>query len=323
MTDETPLLDTLGRRFEAQARRIAARRLPVYPWARPLGVLLDHLTSLPAPFEGRFERTESPLAGAELDIRRPGEHAAWDLPTIYAAPTVGRPLPATESPPASGKPDSRRPGERAAWDLPAIYAAPAVGRPLSADLQERLREVAGRGAEALRVHDDAVADATARAHQADAVTVGPDVFFRQGQFRPHEPRGFGLLVHEATHVLGLLRPGAAWRRATSTGVQEEEEAALAQERAAVSRLGPTVGQGRVETGRLSRPPTQSAPPAAPGAATRATPLAAPALRPMTAEADRDVSVPAPAPAPVDLQALRQGLVQDLMRQLRAEFERGG
>jgi hypothetical protein len=42
---------------------------------------------------------------------------------------------------------------------------------------------------------------------------------------------------------------------------------------------------------------------------------------MMAAADRDVS--APAPAPVDLEALRRDMVDDLMRQLRIESERGG
>jgi hypothetical protein len=161
----------------------------------------------------------------------------------------------------------------------------------------------------------------ARVHRADAVTVGPDVFFRQGQFRPREPRGFGLLVHEATHVLELLRPGATWRRATGGGVHKEEETALARERAAVSRLALAGGHGRMETGPLSRPPAQPAARAEPAVATWSAPPASPVLRPMTAAADRDVS--APAPASVDLETLRRDLVDDLMRQLRTEFERGG
>jgi hypothetical protein len=41
--------------------------------------------------------------------------------------------------------------------------------------------------------------------------------------------------------------------------------------------------------------------------------------PMRAPADRDSAAPAPAP---DLEHLRRSLVEDLMRRLRAEFERG-
>jgi len=318
MTDEPPSIDTLGRHLDDQARRIAARRLPVYPWARPFEVLFDHLTSLPALLDGRFERRESALAGAEPDIGRPGKRGASPgetdargLPAIYASQAEGRPLP-SNVPAVAGQRDD--PADR-----------PAEGRPLPSDVQGRLREVTGRGAEALRVHDDAAADAVARAHRADAVTVGPDVFFRQGQFQPREPRGFGLLVHEATHVLELLQPGAAWRRATGDGVHQEEAAALAQERAAVAGSAPAVagsapavGKGRVEAGNLAHPLPQ---PAAPGAAPRSAPPASPALRPMTAAADRDMS--APPPAPMDLEALRRSLVDDLMRQLRTEFERGG
>ena len=41
-----------------------------------------------------------------------------------------------------------------------------------------MREVAGPGADVMRVHADARADAIARAHAADAVTLGADVYFR-------------------------------------------------------------------------------------------------------------------------------------------------
>ena len=61
MEDTVYPIRTLGERLDEQARRIAARRLPAYLWARPLARLLDHLTSLPAPVGGRFERIEAPV----------------------------------------------------------------------------------------------------------------------------------------------------------------------------------------------------------------------------------------------------------------------
>ncbi|MBV8995040.1 MAG: DUF4157 domain-containing protein, partial [Pseudonocardiales bacterium] len=83
-----------------------------------------------------------------------------------------------------------------------------AGRALPSDVAERLRTHVGPAAAAMRVHDGEHADAVAGRHSADAVTVGADVFFRSGRYRPREPRGFGLLVHEATHVVERLQCGA-------------------------------------------------------------------------------------------------------------------
>jgi hypothetical protein len=292
-----PLIDTLGQQLDDQARRIAAHRLPQFPWARPLAALLDHLTSFPAPLEDRFRRTEAPLYGEDLAARRPGGEVEPGIPAIYRA---------------------------------------ADGRPLPFDVQARLREVTGPGVEAVRVHDDAAAGETARAHRADAVAVGSDVFFGEGQFRPREPRGFALLAHETTHVLELLRPGVSWRRATQGGVQEEEKRALGRERALVS---PPLAGARWDHAPASggllpmrgqpasspeRPPGVSPAGVPHGLAAAITP-ASPALHPMAAANERDLSPGGQAAAPpsVDLDVLRRSLVQDLMRQLRAEFERGG
>ena len=45
-----------------------------------------------------------------------------------------------------------------------------------------------------------------------------------------------------------------------------------------------------------------------------------AAAPMRAEVDRAEDI---VPEPVDLEALRQGLIDDVMHRLRTDFERGG
>lgn len=50
------------------------------------------------------------------------------------------------------------------------------------------------------VHDDAAADRTAGMLGARAVTVGPHVFFRRGQYAPHTIGGRALIAHELAHV---------------------------------------------------------------------------------------------------------------------------
>ena len=156
----------------------------------------------------------------------------------------------------------------------------------------------------MRVHGDARADAIARAHAADAVTLGADVYFRQGRLTPDDRRGEALLAHEASHVsasLGLPdAPGAP------PGGAGQEALALARERAVLA------GSPGDPVPVPLRPAVQSGPVAQ---AARPQPAA------MRAAADRDTSGEA-APG-VDLEALRRSVVDDLMRRLKTEFERGG
>jgi len=190
------------------------------------------------------------------------------------------------------------------------------GISLPSGVQESLRGIVGGGVEAVRVHDDRQADQIARSHHAKAVTMGSDVFFREGILRPQEPRGLALLAHEATHVVQALRPGAAWRRATLGGVQEEETEALGSERAVLNArrnfepaLDSPSGGARLNGGRSLRLPAQS-----------------PVARPMKSDAD---AVP-PAASPKEmpsaatggLEEMRRTLFRDLLSHIRTEFERG-
>jgi hypothetical protein len=237
-----------------------------------------------------------------------------------------------------------------AWpDQAHEWRAPAgsPGRPLPSDVVTRLRAAVGPGVEAMRVHDDDAADEMARAHRADAVTVGSDVFFRQGQLNPREPRGFGLLVHEATHVVERSRPGASWHGATTSGARAEENLALAREAAVLPGAGPAPEDSHVPHSPHMPVPSVTQYPAAPLGALAGAPPAAPAaplLPPVAAPfvpsvapaggappaavpvARAAIDRPAsgvPVPAGVDVEALRGRIMRDLMRQLRDEFERGG
>ncbi|WP_405542689.1 DUF4157 domain-containing protein [Streptomyces goshikiensis] len=320
-------LPTLGERLDAQGRGLAARLLTPLPWAGPLRVFVDHAAGL-VVCAGRFERVESapdrpvPLV-AERSANR-SRPAASGLPGAAgreaAVPPAGPDAGLT--PGRSPAPPPRPPS--AAPDGPRGDVLPAATR-------ARLRGAVGPAADALRVHQDEPADALARARRADAVTVGRDVYFRRGRLRPQEERGFGLLVHEATHVLALMRPGAAWHRATGAGARAEEAEALAAERAAAPGAFPQTGSPlpgpSARSGAVpARPPGSAAvaPAAAPAVAPApAPPSASAAARAMAAPADREAAGAAPAPPPVDVQALRRELIDDVMRRLRDESERGG
>jgi hypothetical protein len=53
----------------------------------------------------------------------------------------------------------------------------------------------------VRVHNDGTADALARSVSARAFTVGSDLYFASGEYRPGSSDGDHLLAHELTHVV--------------------------------------------------------------------------------------------------------------------------
>lgn len=304
---------TLGARLDALGRQVAARHLVTYSWAPGVAPVLGHAAQLTELLQGRFERDETQQA-------RP-------LATGPGAVGDGRRGTAPAEPP---RPAERSPGEPA--------ETTETPRQLPADVRARLRDTVGHGADLMRVHTGPRADLFARAQRADAVTEVADVYLRDGQLSPDEPAGFALLAHEAAHISALLDPAKFARRAADGGVAAEEEMALGAERAA--RLAPAPpgrAHGRIIPSHaqpvplpavVPRPRGASAIPAAAGQAPaqssahagHAAPAAASATaRPVRAAQDRDLA----QPAPFDVEGLRRGLINDLMRQLRTEFERGG
>lgn len=76
----------------------------------------------------------------------------------------------------------------------------------------------------LRVHTDTEADRLAAALDADAVTVGADIFFRTGRYAPERAAGQWLLAHEVAHARQQATPRtraslggsvAAWEHAAN------------------------------------------------------------------------------------------------------------
>jgi hypothetical protein len=188
----------------------------------------------------------------------------------------------------------------------------APGRPLPAETRDRLRPLLGAEVDAVRVHDGKLADAVAHEHRADAVTVGRDVYFRRGLFQPGEPAGLALLAHEATHVVEALRPGAAWKRATATGMEQEERKALGRERDLRARRSPAPEPLEM---RPDPPVNRGRPAAQPSAQS-------PATHPMKADIGRSLdAITAGAPGG-GMDDMRRTLFRDLLSHIRTEFERG-
>jgi hypothetical protein len=179
-------------------------------------------------------------------------------------------------------------------------------------VRERLRSQVGPAADWVRVHNDEPAHRLAREYDADAVSVGNDVYFARGRYQPHDSLGFGLLAHEAVHVEHAMRPDAPWRSTGASALAAEEASAFAVERAA--RRGIPADARH----RLVPPPATGTkvPPVAPAMSTSAV------QRPVAAASDRGIDA-LPSSSPLDMEALRQTLMRDLMSQIRADMERGG
>ncbi len=83
------------------------------------------------------------------------------------------------------------------------------GRPLDPGVREVLGRRLGSDFRQVRIHTDAGAGESARRLSARAYTVGRDIAFAPGEYRPDTERGQRLLAHELAHVVQQGRGGAA------------------------------------------------------------------------------------------------------------------
>jgi hypothetical protein len=153
------------------------------------------------------------------------------------------------APGASGECEScrkKRLGLQRSAAAPAPAVAPPVvhqvlaarGRALDGAVRARMEPRFGHSFADVRVHDDARAAESAGAVGAAAYTVGADVVFGAGLYRPGTAAGDRLIAHELTHV--VQQQGAAWTPGAPLAVgddaaAEEHEAAAAEAGAPVRR----------------------------------------------------------------------------------------
>lgn len=75
------------------------------------------------------------------------------------------------------------------------------GQPLATEVREEMQDRLGHDFSDVRIHTGAAADESARAVNAHAYTVGPDVVFQRDRFDPSSTAGKTMLAHELTHVV--------------------------------------------------------------------------------------------------------------------------
>jgi hypothetical protein len=83
----------------------------------------------------------------------------------------------------------------------AVRASLGVGRSLDAGVRARMERGFGRSFEAVRVHTDANAAGLATGFRARVFTVGSDIAFGAGEFRPGTLPGDLLIAHEPAHTV--------------------------------------------------------------------------------------------------------------------------
>jgi hypothetical protein len=326
VTDDEAVVP-LGRRLDALARARVHALAPRPAWAPPFAMVLRHTEEVADVLGERFERTETPRPRAGLPVQ------PADLPGARRAVQAGPHRLWPDSGPGGVAPRAEPllPGEE-----PDAEAPDGDVRAVPADVRSRLRREVGPAADLMRVHAGPQADAHARAADADAVTLGRDVYLRQGRWTPRLEEGVALLAHEATHVAGLVGPGKAWRRAVGDDTEEAlaraRERSLLGDRPEAPPMAPAGGTGSPGAlGGLATPfgtapghgtlavasagyAAQPAPAAPPGPPVAAVPASG-----MRAGVERDLAPPAPA---ADLDALRRGVIAEVMQRLRSEIERG-
>jgi hypothetical protein len=142
----------------------------------------ERMPALPAP------RASTRLPDLRLDLP---QLASWTSDAQIAEGVAGalhralsQAVVAADAPPTRQSALGQR---RLGKALPETIRAP-LERGLGADLED------------VRVHTDGAGSALAARFDADAVTVGEDIYFKEGRFRPQTAEGRRLLAHELTHV---------------------------------------------------------------------------------------------------------------------------
>ena len=96
-----------------------------------------------------------------------------------------------------------------------------AGSPLPGEARGNLENHFGADLSGVRVHTDNEATSLNRELNAQAFTVGSDIFMAEGKYHPESNEGQGLLAHELTHV--GQQTGFGGQNVQREGLPEEED----------------------------------------------------------------------------------------------------
>ncbi|MGK9169295.1 DUF4157 domain-containing protein [Inquilinus limosus] len=156
------------------------------------------------------------------------------------------------SPPGHRPAAQRHGGPRAA--LGAVEATPASpGQSLDASTRVFMEPRFGRDFSHVRVHTDQSAGISARAIDAQAYTVGRDIVFGPGRYRPDTLDGRTLIAHELTHVVQQGRSGPSLQtyRVGAADTAAEREAGEVSQLVGAGAAAPPIGRS-ADRGTIQR-----------------------------------------------------------------------
>ena len=119
------------------------------------------------------------------------------------------------------------------------------GAPMSQALRDRIQPFVGREIGPVTIHADGAASAANDAIDADAFTIGRDVYFGKGKLDERSKDGLGLIAHELTHVVQNANSG-------STEIRRSRKSPKELRTKVVQRLLGRVLRGTAKTGDFSR-----------------------------------------------------------------------
>ncbi len=93
-----------------------------------------------------------------------------------------------------------------------IRSEKGSGQQLDAQVADKAGGVMGQDFSNVNVHIDGQADNLSRSIGAKAFTTGKDIFFKEGEYKPHTDDGQKLISHELTHV---VQQGSGGKPSTS------------------------------------------------------------------------------------------------------------
>ncbi|HEX6924293.1 MAG TPA: DUF4157 domain-containing protein [Longimicrobiaceae bacterium] len=140
-------------------------------------------------------------------------------------------------------------GVRAADDPAAVQQALGPGRPLESGVRMRMERAFGQSFAGVRTHTDAVGRRLSAEQHARAFTVGSDIAFGSGEYRPGTPVGDALIAHELAHV---VQQRGASPEARSKGAADSASYGALERDADEAALGAVAALWSGTSGALAR-----------------------------------------------------------------------
>jgi hypothetical protein len=150
---------------------------------------------------------------------------------------------------------AREPSSGADADPVSVRSQLGSGQSLDTGVKRQMESAFGQSFSQVRVHADGAAGQLSEGLGARAFTVGTDVAFGAGEYKPGTPIGDALIAHELAHVVqqsGSNTSSAPMKKGGAAYQQLEEDADQAAVTAVVSQWSGKQGAGNIARSAMPR-----------------------------------------------------------------------